>query len=112
VGEWYKMRGFEVLFENLYLGHDELDLVVVRENKCHVVEVRSSSRRAPDDLSWSVVGRKAQKLKRATRKLIKSGVLGSINALSIDLALVRWFPNRDFKIEVWESALSLSDDDW
>jgi Holliday junction resolvase-like predicted endonuclease len=111
VAEWYKNRGFEVLFENLYLGHDELDLVVIRRNILRVVEVRSSTKRVPCELSWTVVGRKAHKLKRATRKLIYSGLLVEISAIQIDLALVQWFPGGGSKIEIWESALSLAKDD-
>jgi Holliday junction resolvase-like predicted endonuclease len=111
VRHWYESRGFEVLHQNLYLGHDELDLVVRSDASIRVVEVRSSSKRDAIELAWSVPGSKAKKLKRATRKLVYSGLLEGAAALYIDLALVRWLPNGRPEIRIWESALSLRNDD-
>ncbi len=111
VRQWYENHGYEVLRQNLYLGHDELDLVIRKEKVVRVVEVRSSARRDPDCLAWSVPGVKTRKLKRAVRKLIYSGLIEDAEALFIDLALVRWRKDEPPEIRIWDSALSLSPDD-
>jgi len=111
VRQWYEVRGYQLIHQNLYLGHDELDLVLGRGDEIRVVEVRSSTTRNASDLAWSVPGRKAKKVKRATRKLVYSGLIEGAVTLYIDLALVRWKSEGFPEIRIWESALSLRNDD-
>jgi Holliday junction resolvase-like predicted endonuclease len=111
VARWYEHSlGFDLVARNLRVGRDELDLVLRRGSELRVVEVRSSARRTVDLLAWSVVGKKAGRLKRAALRLSREEMLGALEELHVDVALVLTPPGGATTIEIWMDALPLSED--
>ena len=111
VARWYEHAlGFGLAAQNLRVGRDELDLVLRRGTELRVVEVRSSARRSPELLAWSVVGGKAKRLRRAVLRLVREGGAGEASELQVDVALVVWPGRGPVAIEIWLDALPLSED--
>jgi Holliday junction resolvase-like predicted endonuclease len=110
VARWYQTRGLgQVIARNVRLGRFELDLLVQNGRTLRVVEVRTSTGRTPDALSWSLVGRKARKLKEAMMRLGRSRKFSRVtDRLVLDVALVYVDRRtRIARVEVWFDALTM-----
>ena len=72
IGAWYErnQRGV-VIGTNVRLGSLELDVIVRDGALVRVVEVRTSARRPTHELSWSVVGKKMSRVRRAMERLVR-----------------------------------------
>ena len=111
VAHWYRHAlGFDLFARNLRVGPDELDLVLVRGDVARVVEVRSSAGRSSEILAWSIVGKKARRLRRAVLRLFREGVLADAAELHVDVALVLTPSAAPVVLEIWLDALPLSED--
>ncbi len=113
VARWYEdVLEHEIKHRNLRLGPDELDIVVERDGCWRVVEVRATARRSSARIGWSLVGRKARRLRRAIRSLRRSGLLGEARSLTLDVALVTRDHDGKWRVEIWPDALPLDGDGW
>lgn len=92
---------------NVRVGPDELDLIVCRSDVIRFVEVRSSMRRQPGDLAWTVVGRKSAHIRRATQRWRVENPEYHSMVAAIDVALVFWRPDGNARLEIWPTTLSI-----
>jgi len=108
IGAWYErnQRGV-VIGTNVRLGSLELDVIVRDGALVRVVEVRTSARRPTHELSWSVVGKKMSRVRRAMERLVRcKDYHVDPDHLVLDVALV--YVDRVARrahIEVWFDAL-------
>lgn len=106
IASFYREKlGFEVLAQNLRLGPYELDVIVQRAQELRVIEVRSSSQRSFNELSWTLVGKKARTLRKAVREMRRRGMLESIESFQVDAALVRWNKGARPSVDIWYDIL-------
>ena len=97
---------------NLRLGPHEIDLVMARAGVIRLVEVRSTAATPPEDLIWSMVGRKARRLRRAARAFLRAGRAVGAERLVIDGAVVRFRPDEPPVLRIWPDVLPLSKSGW
>ena len=106
IARYYREEfGFDVRAQNLRLGPYELDVIVQRGQELRIVEVRSSAQRSFNELSWTLVGKKARTLRKAIREMERRGMLESIESFQVDAALVRWNKGARPSIEIWYDIL-------
>tara|TARA_B100000029_G_scaffold93597_4_gene83664 strand:+ start:2270 stop:2668 length:399 start_codon:yes stop_codon:yes gene_type:complete len=99
--------GFTVLGMNVRVGMDELDLIVCRGDVIRFVEVRSSIRRRPDDLAWTLIGRKVSHLRRAIQRWWLENREHHQKIATIDVAFVFWATDDRAQLEIWPMSLSI-----
>lgn len=113
VAAWYVHGlGHVEVDRNLRLGPHEIDLVMARAGVIRLVEVRSTAATPPEDLIWSMVGRKARRLRRAARAFLRAGRAAGAERLVIDGAVVRFRRGEPPVLRIWPDVLPLSKTGW
>lgn len=64
-------RGYRIVARNARLGHDELDIVALRDDTLVIVEVRMRSRTDYGGAAASIGPRKRQRLQRAAERWLQ-----------------------------------------
>ena len=69
---WYRLRGWQILGENVWIGGNELDLVVRRGRALRFVEVKEKSGTGLGDPLEMVTAEKQRRIRRAAEAWLAS----------------------------------------
>ncbi|HVT83575.1 MAG TPA: YraN family protein [Chitinophagaceae bacterium] len=67
---WLKERGYEILFRNWRHSHYEIDIIALKNNVLHVVEVKARKSKVFGNPEDSVTRRKFKYLQKATDEFL------------------------------------------
>ena len=84
-----RRRGYRVLHERLHVGHDEIDLVVEKEDTLVFVEVKTAGSRAFGEPETWVTPAKQRRLVRAAERFLSEHGLED-RPCRFDVVLVRY----------------------
>lgn len=106
VVDWLEARGFVVLWQNLRLGHLEIDLVAQRGDLVVVVEVRTRGASAYEGALASMAGKKRMHLVRAAERLWRTRLARrcDVARVRIDVAAVH-LEGDDARVEYFAGAI-------
>ncbi len=86
---WYRLRGFRILDENVWLGGNELDLVVRRGRRLAFVEVKEKRGDRHGDPVEMVGGEKQRRLRRAAELWLAAHPEAAPLVVSFEVVAVR-----------------------
>ena len=96
---WYRLRGFRILGENVWIGGYELDLVVRRGRRLAFVEVKEKTRDGFGDPLEMVGPEKQRRIRRAAETWLAAHPEALPLLISFDVVAV-----RDGRLERVEQA--------
>jgi putative endonuclease len=86
---WYRLRGFRILAENVWIGGYELDLVVRRGRALRFVEVKEKARDRHGDPLEMVGAEKQRRIRRAAESWLAAHPDAAALVVSFDVVAVR-----------------------
>lgn len=100
--EFLVSNGWALTAENIRLGHNELDIVAMKDNKIAFIEVKTRSSRLADPLD-AIDSRKISRLFRAADSFLRSYKIK--HEPQIDIIVVIGTPETGYEIEHYPDAL-------
>jgi putative endonuclease len=86
---WYRLRGWQILGENVWVGGNELDLIVRRGRALRFVEVKEKRGRRFGDPLEMVTAEKRRRLRRAAESWLDSRPELARLSIGFDVIAVR-----------------------